>query len=164
MMTDEKALILGEYSRRLDERFRFSLPSEILEVFKPKDGDCMLAKERPGCISLWDKEAWGRKVDDRVDLIQRHMNLGDLEKHLPQLQLFGRLMSTRQRPIQMAGKGRLVLPEGFREFLKAEAGGELMIIGAAVCIEIWNPDCWLRYIEKKMPKFRKLLTRLSAGV
>ena len=163
-MTGSQEFLLGEYQRTLDDRYRLSIPNELGDALTAESTDCILAKERPGCISLWDKEAWSRKVDDRVDLIQRHFNLGDLEKQIPQLQLFGRLMSTRQRPVQMAGKGRLVLPEGFREFLKVDAGGELMIIGAAVCIEIWNPDCWLKYIEKKMPKFRKLLNRLSTGV
>ncbi|MDO4586546.1 MAG: division/cell wall cluster transcriptional repressor MraZ [Planctomycetia bacterium] len=160
-MSENRPLILGEFSRRFDDRFRLSLPGEILESFKPKDGDCIIAKERSGCISLWDQTAWKEKLDARIQLIQQRIMLGDLEQQMPQLQMLGRLLSTRHRPIQLDGRGRLLMPEGFREFLKAETGGEVMIVGAAVCIEIWNPKKWISYIEGKMPKFRKLLTKLS---
>jgi len=155
------SLILGEYSRRLDDRFRFTLPGEVLSVFQPSEGDCVLAKERPGCISLWEKAAWDEKMKDQIELIQQRLKMGRLEQQIPQLQMLGRLLSTRHRPVRLAGRGRLMLPEGFREFLKVESGGEVMIVGAAVCIEIWNPARWISYIEGKMPKFRKLLDNLS---
>jgi MraZ protein len=61
----------------------------------------------------------------------------------------------------LAGRGRLLIPEGFREFLGVEPGKEVMVIGAAVCIEIWHPEKWINYIEGKMPSFRKLLNTLS---
>lgn len=160
-MSDQTNLILGEYSRRLDDRFRLSLPGEILENFQPANGDCIIAKERPGCISLWDKAAWDKKLESRVQLIKQRLDLGDLEKEISNVQMLGRLLSTRHRPLQLAPRGRLLLPEGFREYLRVEAGSEVMIIGAAVCLEIWNPEKWLAYIEKRMPKFRKLITKLS---
>ena len=160
-MSEMKPLILGEYSRRLDDRFRLSLPGELLEVFTPKENDCILAKERPGCISLWDPFGWKDKMDKRVKMIQDRLEVGDLEQQIPQLQLLGRLLSTRHRPVQLAPKGRLLIPEGFREFLEVEAGGELMVVGAAVCIEIWKPDKWVAYVGEKMPDFRDLLQELS---
>ncbi len=160
-MSQEKQLILGEFSRKLDDRFRLSLPSEFTELFQPKDGDCVIAKERPGCISLWDQELWKSKLDARVELVQARLKIGDLEQRMPELQMFGRLLSTRHRPMQMAGRGRLVLPEGFREFLGVEAGKEVMVVGAAICIEIWHPQKWINYVEGRIPKFRKLLDHLS---
>ncbi len=160
-MSQEKQLILGEFSRKLDDRFRLSLPSEFTELFQPKDGDCMIAKERPGCVSLWDQETWKSKLDARVELVQARLKIGDLEQRMPELQMFGRLLSTRHRPMQMAGRGRLVLPEGFREFLGVETGKEVMIVGAAICIEIWHPQKWINYVEGRIPKFRKLLDHLS---
>ncbi|MGL6226937.1 MAG: division/cell wall cluster transcriptional repressor MraZ [Thermoguttaceae bacterium] len=160
-MSEVKQLLFGEYSRKVDDRFRLSLPSEFAEQFQPKDGNCVIAKERPGCISLWDQEVWQSKLDARVELIQAKLKLGDYEQRIPELQMFGRLLSTRHRPLQLAGRGRLVLPEGFREFLGVEAGNELIVVGATVCIEIWKPEKWIAYVEESIPKFRKLLTRLS---
>ncbi len=56
-----------------------------------------------------------------------------------QVQMLGRLLSSRHRTVELAGRGRLLVPEGFREFLKVEAGGDVMVVGAGVCVEIWNP-------------------------
>jgi MraZ protein len=61
----------------------------------------------------------------------------------------------------LAGRGRLLIPEGFREFLAVESGGEVVVVGAAVCIEIWSPPAWLKYLEERMPKFRRLFEQLS---
>ncbi len=160
-MGDIKQLILGEFSRKVDDRYRLSLPDEFAEVFKPESGTCVIAKERPGCLSLWDNETWKNKLDARVDLIQQRLKLGDLEQKMPELQMFGRLLSTRHREIKLAGRSRLVLPEGFREFLAVEPGKEVMIVGAAVCIEIWHPAKWITYIEGEIPEFRNLLDTLS---
>ncbi|MDR1960185.1 MAG: division/cell wall cluster transcriptional repressor MraZ [Planctomycetaceae bacterium] len=160
-MNDKKQLILGEYSRRIDERYRLSLPGEFLEVFQPPEGDCVLAKERPGCLSLWEKSNWQTKLDARVELIQQRIRLGDLDQKMPQLQAFGRLLSTRHRPVPLAGRGRLLLPEGFREFLGVEPGKEVMVVGAAVCLEIWHPGKWIAYVEERIPNFGKLLSTLS---
>jgi MraZ protein len=160
-MTEMKQLILGEFSRRLDDRFRLSIPSELGDLLTKESNDCVLAKERPGCISLWDQKTWQQKMDARVGMIQHKMQLGDLDKQVSQLQMFGRLLSTRHRPVQLAGRGRLVIPEGFREFLGVDAGKEVMVVGAAICLEVWNPEKWIDYIEGRMPKFRKLVDHLS---
>ena len=79
---------------------------------------------------------------------------------MEEVQRLGRLLSTRQRPVQLAGRGRLVVPEGFREFLGVEPGGEVMVVGAAVCVEIWNPEKWSHYVGEEMPAFRQLLGRV----
>ncbi|MDR2116615.1 MAG: division/cell wall cluster transcriptional repressor MraZ [Planctomycetaceae bacterium] len=160
-MSETIQLILGEFSRKLDDRFRLTLPGEFEEVFKPAAGKCVIAKERPGCLSLWDEETWKTKLDARVDLIQQRFKLGDLEQKMPELQILGRLLSTRHREIKLAERGRLVLPEGFREFLAVEPGNEVMVVGAAVCIEIWQPQKWFSYIEGEIPEFRNLLDTLS---
>jgi MraZ protein len=160
-MSEATQLIAGEFSRKLDDRFRLTLPGEFEEVFNPESGKCVIAKEQPGCLSLWGEETWKNKLDARVDLIQQRLKLGDLEQKMPQLPAFGRLLSTRHREIQLAGRARLVLPEGFREFLAVEPGNEVMVIGAAVCIEIWHPQKWFNYVENEISGYRVLLDTLS---
>jgi|SRR5581483_10894084 MraZ protein len=154
--------ILGEFQRTLDERYRLSIPSELLAGIGPDGTDCILAKERPGCVSLWNAATWQKRLDEGVELIKAKMRAGKLDGQLPGVQLLGRLLSTRHKTVQLAGRGRLLLPEGFREFLKVEAGGDVLVIGAAVCIEIWHPASWLKYLDGRMPKFRRLFDRLSS--
>jgi MraZ protein len=161
-MAGTSQLILGEHQRRLDDRYRLSIPSEMSELLTDDAGDCILAKERPGCISLWSAPAWQTKLDDGVNLIKQKIQTGRLDGRIPQVQLLGRLLSTRHRIVQLANRSRLLIPEGFREFLGVEPNGEVVVVGAAVCIEIWNPPSWLKYLQRRMPKFRRLFDGLSS--
>ncbi len=153
--------LLGEFQRTIDDRFRLSIPNELGDALTAESPDCILAKERPGCLSLWSAPVWQAKLDEGVELVKQKMRAGKLQERLSQVQLFGRLLSTRHRPVQLAGRGRLVIPEGFREFLGVDAGNDVQIIGAAVCVEIWNPAAWLKYLEGRMPRFRRLFDQLS---
>ena len=78
--------------------------------------------------------------------------------------MLGRLLSTRHKEVELKGRGRLVLPEGFRKFLGVERDppdNEVFVVGAAVCIEIWRPAAWQRFLERRMPRFHRLLDELS---
>jgi MraZ protein len=160
-MSGPQEFLLGEFQRTLDDRFRLSIPNELGDAMVAQSADCILAKERPGCLSLWSASVWQARLDEGVELVKQKMRAGKLQERTAEVQLFGRLLSTRHRPVQLAGRGRLVIPEGFREFLGVESGGEVQIIGAAVCVEIWNPTAWLKYLEARMPRFRRLFDRLS---
>lgn len=159
-MTETKTLITGEYSRTVDDRYRLTLPDEFKSVFKPESGKCVIVKERPGCLSLWDETDWKQQHDARVAMVQQKFNVGYLAGHMPELQQFGRLLSTRFRQIQLTDRARFLLPEGFREFLAVEPKQDVMIVGAAFCIEIWHPQKWIAYIEESMPQFGTLLDNL----
>ncbi len=160
-MADPQQFILGEFHRTLDERNRLSVPSQLGDLIVADSADCMLAKERPGCLSLWNAEAWSGRFDEGVEWVKQKMLKGKLEDQIAEVQILGRLLSTRHTAVQLTGRGRLLIPEGFREFLGVERGGEVLVVGAAVCIEIWNPPQWLQYLQRRMPKFRRLLERLS---
>ncbi len=138
-----------------------SIPPEMTEALATDDGQCILAKERPGCLSLWSVVAWQVKLDEGIELVKNKMRAGRLEGRIDEVQLLGRLLSTRHKNVQLAGRGRLVIPEGFREFLGVEPGGDVNVVGAAVCIEIWNPQRWLVYLEEQMPQFRQLFDKLA---
>lgn len=157
----EAKLISGEFSRKLDDRFRLTLPGEFEDLFMPEDGKCVIAKEQPGCLSLWDANKWEAEHDARIDLIIQRLKLGDLNQKKVDLQKFGRLLSTRHRNVQLAGRARLVLPEGFRDFLGVEPGKEVMVVGAISCIELWNPNNWFEYIGNNITEFGNLLDVLS---
>jgi MraZ protein len=160
-MANTQEFLLGEFQRSLDERYRLSIPSEVGDALTAESPDCILAKERPGCLSLWSAPVWQTRLDEGIELVKQKMRTGKLQERLAEVQLFGRLLSTRHRLVQLAGRGRLVIPEGFREFLGVEPGGEVQIVGAAVCVEIWNPTAWLTYLERRMPRFRRLFDQLS---
>ncbi len=181
-MPTPSSLILGEFSRRLDERHRLSLPAELFGPLMAIDApvaksfetdadaageggtafDAILAKERPGALSLWNAAVWRQNLEAGIALVQAKMMAGKLEGRWDEVQSLGRLLSTRQRPVQIAGRGRLVIPEGFREFLNVPPGEEVLLVGAGVCVELWQPRAWHDHIAVAMPDFRSLFDRLTA--
>jgi MraZ protein len=161
-MADVAGLILGEYARTLDDRHRLSLPPELLQALCPDGGEsCVLAKERLGCLSLWSAPVWRDKVQAGLELIRQKIAAHRLDGSFAKVQQFGRLLSTRFRDVKLGERGRLVLPEGFRDFLGVAPGGEVLTIGAAVCVELWHPDQWRRYLKRRMPRFNPLFEELS---
>ena len=161
-MAVSRPLLLGEFQRAVDERFRLSLPAEWVDSVASGSQNCILAKERKGALSLWSTETWQTKLDTAVGLVQAKIDAGRLAGRLEEVQSLGRLLSTRHRTVPLAGRGRLVIPEGFREFLGIEAGGSVVLIGAAICVEIWHPEAWLSYLQQQLPEFVSLLDQLSS--
>ena len=154
-------LITGEFKRSLDDRFRLSLPAEMATAVTDEAGETILTKEQYGCLSLWRAEEWQKRIDDGLGLIQQKIQAGKMEQRWEQVQRFGRLLSTRSRTVKLANRARLVVPEGFREFLDVPAGGDVMLIGASICVEIWNPQAWLDYLRGEMPEFSPLFKELA---
>jgi MraZ protein len=155
-------LLIGEFVRTLDERFRLAIPPELLEPLLAAGPKLVLAKERAGCLSLWSASLWKPRLDAAVDVVRSKLEAGLLAQRLGQVQELGRLLSTRQQTVSLAGRARLVLPEGFREFLAVEPGGSLMVVGAAVCVELWQPAAWTAYVSSEMPGFRQRIDDLTA--
>ena len=155
-------LLIGEFVRTLDERFRLAIPPELLEPLLAAGPKLVLAKERAGCLSLWSASLWKPRLDAAVDVVRSKLEAGLLAQRLGQVQQLGRLLSTRQQTVSLAGRARLVLPEGFREFLAVEPGGSLMVVGAAVCVELWQPAAWTAYVSSEMPGFRQRIDDLTA--
>jgi len=161
-MASAADLLIGEFVRTLDERFRLALPPELLDPLLADGTRLVLAKERAGCLSLWSAATWKPRIDAAVDVIRSKMQAGLLTQRVGQLQDLGRLLSTRHKTISLAGRGRLVLPEGYREFLGVEPGGDAVVVGAAVCVELWQPAAWSAFVTAEMPAFRQRIDELTA--
>lgn len=153
--------ITGEWKRVIDDRYRMSLPAEVAEWITDAEGETILTKERPGCLSLWRASEWQQREDAGVSLIRQKIQSGRLEQRWDEVQRLGRLLSTRSRTVRLANRSRLVIPEGFREFLDLPPESEVMVIGAVICLEIWNPKMWLEHLREEMPGFGSLFKQLS---
>jgi MraZ protein len=160
-MANASDFILGEFPRRLDERFRLSIPAELTTELLSGGSQCILVKERPGCLSLWNAADWQTRLDQGIELVKSRIQARRLDGQLGDVQRLGRLLSTRHRETQLAGRGRLSIPEGFREFLRAEPGGEVILVGAAICVEIWNPPDWMQHLDEQIPGFTELFEHLA---
>ena len=121
-MTNSVDLFLGEWARSLDERHRLSLPPEWADLLAGTSGQCTLAKERPGCLSLWNAEQWQDWLSSGVDLLRTKLRSGRLGGDVDEVQRLGRLLSTRHHTAAIAGRGRVAIPESFREAARTRLG------------------------------------------
>lgn len=161
-MSPSSDLLIGEFPRTLDDRFRLSLPPELAEPLSAAGTRMVLAKERFGCLSLWPSAIWKPRLDAAVEVVRSKLQAGLLSQRVGQLQDLGRLLSTRHKAVALAERGRLVVPEGFRDFLGVEPGGQLLVVGAAVCVELWQPAAWSTFVTAEMPEFRRRIDDLTA--
>ena len=160
-MATTEQLLQGEFRRLMDDRYRLSIPSTLADPLTTAGPDCIAVKERPGAISLWSAGSWETRLEAGLQVVREKIQAGRLEGRIDQVQQLGRLLSTRQRHVQLGGRGRLLIPEGFREFLGVEPGSEVIVIGAAVCVELWEPPAWLDCLQIQIPQFRELFDDLS---
>lgn len=156
-----ETFITGEVKRTLDDRFRISLPVEMAEAVSDQSGDTILAKERDGCLSLWRAADWQKRLDDGVGLIRQKISAGRMEQRWSDVQRLGRLLSTRYRTVKLANRSRLLIPEGYREFLNVPPNQDVILVGAVICLEIWNPQAWLALLRQEMPEFGPLFRDLT---
>jgi len=156
-----QSFLTGESRRALDDRFRLTLPTEFAEGVTDLAGETILAKERYGCLSLWKAGDWRQRMDDGVSLIREKIRAGRMEQRWTDVQRLGRLLSTRSVSVNLANRSRLLIPEGFREFLDVPKGGEVVVVGAVICVEIWQPQAWLSQLKADMPEFGQLFSQLS---
>lgn len=159
-MAESATIIRGEYRRLFDDRYRIALPPELAEALGGDNADCVIAKEREGCLSLWTAKRWEGKVEPALRKLQADMDTGWFSHDPNKIQRFIRLLSTRSRPVQLGQRGRLLVPEGFREFLEVPAGSEVAVVGAGLCVEIWHPARWSVYLKEDLVNFNDLFAEL----
>lgn len=157
----EAAFITGEERRTIDDRFRVTLPAAMAQAVTDDAGQTIVAKERYGCLSLWKAADWQTRINDGVALIQQKIAAGRMDQRWTEVQRLGRLLSTRYQTVQLANRSRLLIPETFREFLDVPVNQDVMLIGAVICVEIWNPRAWLETLRQDMPEFGPLFKELS---
>lgn len=153
--------ITGECRRTLDERFRVTLTPEFAKAVTDEAGETILAKERYGCLSLWSARDWQRRLDEGLGVIRQKIQAGRLDQRWGDVQRLGRLLSTRSEAVQLANRSRLLVPEGFRDFLGVAINQDVVLVGAVICVEIWNPEVWLETLKSEMPEFGPLFLGLS---
>jgi MraZ protein len=153
--------VTGEFRRTIDDRFRLMLPPELASPISDDNGDVIVAKERAGCLSLWKPADWQQRLDSGVALLRQKIDSGRMEQRWGDVQRLGRLLSTRHQTVKLANRSRLLIPEGFRSFLGVDAGKEVVMVGAVICVEIWQPDAWNSVLKEEMPDFGELFKQLT---
>lgn len=164
MTSGQDDAIIGEFQRVLDDRYRLALPPEIAQFIGPDNTEAVLVKERDRCLSLWKLATWNQHFEKYANNLRRQIADNIYEsRRIPDVQRAARLLSARYRTVQVGQRSRLLIPDGFRDFLGVPANGEVVIVGAGVCVEFWHPAAWLEYLRADLETFNETFRSVAAG-
>ncbi|MCR5310985.1 MAG: division/cell wall cluster transcriptional repressor MraZ [Lachnospiraceae bacterium] len=120
-------MFMGEYNHTVDEKGRLIIPSK----FREELGDeFVVTKGLDGCLFVYDENEW-KLLEEKL-------------KALPltnkDARAFVRFMLAGAAQVEPDKQGRILLPQVLRNF--AGLDKDVVLIGVASRIEIWNKDKW----------------------
>lgn len=132
----------GEYSHTLDGKERFILPSKFREKIKTlKIKKFYLTRGLDGCLFLFHRDVW-QGLETK---------LKELSFVKQKSRAFSRLYFSGAQEVDVDSQGRITLPLYLKDF--AQIKREIIIIGVADRIEIWDQDVWGKFYQENRKKF-----------
>lgn len=128
-------MFMGEYNHTVDEKGRLIIPSK----FREELGDeFVITKGLDGCLFVYDNKEW-TVLEEKL----RSLPLTNKDARA-----FTRYMLSGAATVDIDKNGRALIPQVLRNFAGLEK--EVVLIGVASRIEIWNKDKWegLSYDEE----------------
>ncbi|PWU23954.1 division/cell wall cluster transcriptional repressor MraZ [Candidatus Cerribacteria bacterium 'Amazon FNV 2010 28 9'] len=124
-------MYIGTYYHTLETKNRVSLPVS----FRTQFTSGILTKGLDGCLFLFDKSEWEKKLTQFASLEFTKKAHRD----------FVRLMTNEAVEVEVDRQGRILIPEHLKD--GAHLQKELVITGSMDRIEIWERVAYHAYIE-----------------
>ena len=126
-------MFLGEYQHTLDSKGRVVLPSKFREDLEE---GCVITKGQERCLFVFPLDQWEREVS-RV-------------RNLPRTSLparnYARTFFAGATDQSLDKQGRIAIPPSLRDY--AGLSGDVIVVGVADRIEVWNPEQWQAISEE----------------
>ena len=158
-MASSDLIFKGEFVHQVDEKVRFKLPVKMQDAFENELGlMCVMMKMPEGCLALYPAERWQKEYGKYLS------GSGGKVAVNADYRKLSRQIGSRSTDVKIGVQGRVPIPEGFREFIDAEAGKNVVITGAGERIEIWSESRWQAEGEDDDGDFSDLLEKASNQV
>lgn len=139
----------GEYAHTLDDKDRFILPARFREKIKTlKKKKFYITRGLDGCLFLFADAAW-KKLEEK---------LKSLSFVKQQSRFFNRLYFSGASEVEVDSQGRITISEYLKEF--AQIKREIIIIGLADRIEVWDKSRWSKFYQENRKKFEEMAENL----
>jgi MraZ protein len=132
----------GEYTHNLDKKDRFVLPAKFrdkAEVLEKKK--FYMTRGLEGCLFLFSEDVW-KSFEEKLKAVSFTKHEG---------RSFNRLYFSGAQEIEIDSQGRIFIPAYLKEF--AQIKREIIIVGVADRIEIWDKERWQRFYQENKKKF-----------
>ena len=120
-------MFMGEYNHTIDAKGRLIVPAKFREIL----GDnFIVTKGLDGCLFVYPNDEWTRFEEKLKSLPLTNKNARQ----------FTRFFLAGAAACEVDKQGRILLPQGLREFASLEK--DVVLVGVASRIEIWSRERW----------------------
>jgi MraZ protein len=135
----------GEYKHTLDSKDRCILPAKYRDkIAKLKVKKFYLTRGLDGCLFLFTLEVWSE--------LEKKLNSLSFTKQ--QTRFFNRLYFSGAHELEIDTQGRMTIPTYLKEF--AGIKKEVVIIGIADRVEIWDRERWEKFYADNRKRFEEM--------
>ena len=135
----------GEYKRSLDAKDRFVLPAKFRDKLKQLENKkFFVTRGLEGCLFIFAYDEWKRL----------ETKLKEIPFTKQQSRSFNRLYFSGAQEIEFDSQGRAILPEYLKEY--ADINKEIVIVGIADRIEVWDAKRWENFYAENKKKFEDI--------
>ena len=139
----------GEYIHSLDSKDRFILPAKFREKIKSLDiKRFYITRGLDGCLFIFSHDVW-KELESK---------LKEIAFTKQQSRNFNRIYFSGAQEIEFDSQGRTTIPNYLKEY--AGIAKEIVIIGVADRIEIWNKEKWENFYAQNQQKFEDIAENL----
>jgi MraZ protein len=120
-------MFLGQYQHAIDDKGRLTIPARFRELL---EGGAYVTQGFDKNLMVMT-ESYFKLVYERLST----MSITD-----PGTRLLRRMILGNAYPVEVDKAGRVLLPQGLRQFLNLS--GEAVVVGQGEYFEIWSPMEW----------------------
>jgi MraZ protein len=142
-------MLIGEYTGKIGEKKRVSLPSKFREELGE---EIILTRGYEDALIVVNKKLW-KTIASEV------MNGSFIDKNIRDT---SRFLVGGAKEIELDAQGRFVIPQPLHEH--ADLKDEVVFIGLANWIEIWDKQKWqerLKYLKENSDQIAQEISKMS---
>ena len=142
-------MLIGEYAHTIDTKGRLIVPAKLREGL----GDSfVITKGLDGCLYAYTENEWEKFIEKLTTL---PMTNADSRK-------FVRFFLSGAASVEPDKMGRILIPQPLRNHAKLEK--EVVLIGVASRVEIWDKECWDSNDCSDMDDIAERMDELGLGI
>ncbi len=141
-----RAMFIGEYIYKIDEKKRLAVPLKFRESLKKK---AVITRGLDSCLFLFSMEEW-KNIAEKISKLPfgQYDNRG-----------FSRIILSGAMEVGFDSLGRIIVPDYLKKY--ASLKKETVIAGLYSRIEIWDKKLWEEYKNKTEKELGNIAERLK---
>ena len=143
-------MLIGQYTSKLTDKERVSIPKKIREEL---GDDLILAKWYENCLVLVSREKW-KELLNRV--------FGETKLVISPVRDIDRFLMSSAYELKLDSQGRFIIPEILKKHAEIET--EIIFIGLGDRVEVWSEESWRKIEVSAQEKASKAIEIIAKNI